>query len=206
VIATRCRRCTAWLAALAACSAAPADPSPAPVAPAAPPGGIIEVQAPVGTVPAVAVVAPTDADLQRVRQLLLQLAAEQRSSVVQFEGGVRSAKQDLQAMGATAVEALAALTAARDDALLEVGGTFFAILVRDLGAAARLGPRITDLLQQPAVQWRVFGCEAIGGLGWRNAVPQLQALLRDDTPVPGYAGDPRVAAFARRALDRLGER
>lgn len=200
----RCTCCTAWLAALAACSAAPTDP--APMAPDPTPGGVVEVQAPVGTVPAVAVAAASDVDRQRVRQLLLQLAAEQRSSVVQFEGGARSATRDLQAMGATAVDALAALTAACDDVLLEVGGTFFAILVRDLGAMPRLGPPIVGLLRQPAVQWRVFGCEALGALGWRDAAPHLQALLQDDTPVPGYAGDARVAAFARRALDRLGVR
>lgn len=173
-------------------------------APVAPPPAVDESRP---TEPPVAVAAPPattaiDAGrLDRARQLLRQLHREHLGSRVRLGAdGPPSATEQLRCMAAA--DALVELQRQGDDAVFELGGTFYAILANELGIGMRVAPSLCDLLRSGEPRYAAFACEALGYLGWADARVHLQPMLQDRTEVPGY-GDATLADFAAIALKQL---
>lgn len=143
-------------------------------------------------------------DRGTVWMLVRRLVREHRRSVVTVDGRAEaSATDELRALGDRGIAGLDRLQRERDPILLELGGTFYGLLVRDLGGSSRLAPGLVDELHDLEPRHRAFACEALGFLLWADAVPYLRALLADKAAVPGYAEGTTVATFAGIALDNL---
>lgn len=91
----------------------------------------------------------------------------------------------------------------RDKVVLELGGTFWGIVCKQVNPSAFVPSLIKDL-NHSKPRMRVFACEALEYLGEQSAVPHLKEKLRDKAIVPGYAANPSVAFFATKALASLG--
>ena len=91
----------------------------------------------------------------------------------------------------------------RDKTVLDLGGTFWGIVCKEVNPSAFVPSLIKDLNHNDP-RMRAFACDALGYLDEQSPVPYLKEKLEDKIIVPGYAGNPPVAVFAASALAFLG--
>lgn len=91
----------------------------------------------------------------------------------------------------------------RDKTVLDLGGTFWGIVCKEVNPSAFV-PSLIEDLNNNAPRMRAFACDALGYLGEQSPVPYLKEKLEDKAIVLGYAGNHPVAMFAASALAFLG--